>query len=124
MTIRTVVVAGLLGVTGLSAACAGVAGAPSDRPSVDGCVEWFNQHRPVGDADVVDVVAAAQSADEWNGQVPVCWVTLFQPECAIHHAMGPDWEWRAEPLPPGDCNPARLSVNVRHRLDDGRLMSR
>lgn len=108
----------------LLVACAAPGATPGDRPTIAACVAWFNEHEPAGEADVVDVIVAAQAANDWNGEVPVCWVTMFQPECTIRHAMGPDWSWGFDPLPPGDCNPMRISVDVQYRLAEGRLIAR
>lgn len=113
----------VLAVTVALGACAEPGAAPGDRPDAEGCAAFFND-LAVGasEADATAFVGG-QSRWEWNGERAVCWVTLFEPECTVWSAMEPDWEWRSEPLPGGDCDPEPWS-DVGHRLTDGQLVSR
>ncbi len=121
-SLRSVV---FLGFAVVLAACSDPGAVPGNRPSVGGCVEWFNDQQPVGaDRAVEEVFVSGQSRWEWEGRQAVCWVSLFEPECTLWSATEPTWGWASGPLPPGDCDPVFLSVDVQHRLVDGRLTSR
>lgn len=100
-------------------------------PSTEECVELWNGALDNGTASVdvqpQDVLLASQGAADWNGQYPVCWLTIVDNDhtCQSFHTLaGNANRWGSDPIDTCDTSTRPDNSTALGVSPDGRMAIR